>query len=379
MLSKPKPRPLPVLFVVRELASGGIERDVTKLAKGLPRHAFTPYVATYKPEGPRHDELKNAGVPIFHIDISSLKSPRAVKAAIQFGRFVRKKKFAVVHAFDASAVFAVPLARFLRVPVVLSSMLGSRDLLDPKSRQQLRFTDRLVDTIVVNCEAMRNHLVRDYSVPAEHVELCYNGVDLAEFHPGADPKPAEIVNAPLVIGTVCVLRPEKALEVLLDAFASIRGQAPHSKLLIVGSGPELEKLQARSSALGIAGNCVFIPAVPDVARYMRAIDIFVSSSYSEAFSNSILEAMACGCCVVASKVGGTPELIADRERGLLFASGDADDLARKLTIVIEDAGLRKRLATNAAEFAKTKLNMQIAIQRTTDIYETMLRRKGVVA
>lgn len=371
-------RPLPILFVVRELGSGGIERDVTKLAKALPPDAFTPYVATYKPEGPRYDELKDAGVPVFHIKLSSLKSPKAIAASIQFGRFVREKRFRVVHAFDPSAFFAVPLARLLRVPAVLSSVLGSRELLDANSRKRVRRTDRMVDAVVVNCEAMRKHLVEDYSVPRERIELCYNGVDVTEFYPATDPKPPEIVHAPLVIGTVCVLRPEKALGILLEAFAKTRNLVPNSKLLIVGSGPELQKLQATSGALGIADDCVFVPAVPKVARNMRAIDIFVSSSYSEAFSNSILEAMACGCCVVGSRVGGTPELIADEERGLLFKSGEVDDLAQKLRRLIENPLLRRHLALKAAEFARTSLNMDKAVQRSIEIYESILRRKGAL-
>ena len=85
--------------------------------------------------------------------------------------------------------------------------------------------------------------------------------------------------------------------------------------------------------------------------------------------------MACGCCVVASRVGGTPELIEDEDRGLLFASGNADELAQKLLRVLQDLTLRKKLGARAAEFAATKLNIEIAVQRTTEIYETLLRRK----
>jgi glycosyltransferase involved in cell wall biosynthesis len=152
---------------------------------------------------------------------------------------------------------------------------------------------------------------------------------------------------------------------------------PGAKLLLVGSGPELPKLQANASRLGIQEDCIFLPAVSDVAPFLHAIDIFVSCSYSEAFSNSLLEAMACGCCVVGSRVGGTPELIAEGERGLLFESGNVDELAGKLTMLIEDVSLRKRLAASAAEFAARDLNMDRAIQCMSGIYETMLRRKGL--
>src|SRR5437764_677526 len=105
---------VPVLFVVRELGLGGIERDVTKLALGVDRRRFVPYVATYKPFGPRFEELTAAGIPILPLEFPSLLSRKAISAALQLRAFIRQNKIEIVHAFDPSAVFAVPLARFFR-------------------------------------------------------------------------------------------------------------------------------------------------------------------------------------------------------------------------------------------------------------------------
>jgi glycosyltransferase involved in cell wall biosynthesis len=369
--------PIPLVLVVRELGSGGIERDVAKLALGLDRNRFACFVAAYQPEGVRARELKAAGVPVIHLDVPNLKSLRALRTALTFIRFLRRNRIKVLHAWDASAVFAVPLARMLRIPAVFSSVLGHRSLIDERSRKQFQSTDRWVDAVVVNCEAMRKHLIEDCSVLPERIELCYNGVNTTEFHPANCPKPEPVAGAPLVIGAVCVLRVEKNLEILQKAFAKVAPLVSGAKLLLVGSGPELPKLQANARRLGIQEDCIFVPAVSNVTPFLHAIDIFVSCSYSEAFSNSLLEAMACGCCVVGSHVGGTPELIADGERGLLFESGNVEELAAKLTMLIEDVPMRKRLGTNAAEFAARDLNMERAVQCMSGIYETMLRKKGV--
>jgi glycosyltransferase involved in cell wall biosynthesis len=369
------PRPIPILLTVRELHHGGIERDVTKIAIHLNRSRFEPHVASYHAEGMRFEELSRVGVPLLHLPVSSFKSPTTLTAAMRMRRYIRKHEIRLVHSWDPSAVFAVPLARTLRVPVVLSSMLGNRDLLDQRTRRQIRWTDRMVDTVVVNCEAMRRHLIDDEHFPNERIQLCYNGVDTGQFFPAPAPKPAPVADASFLIGSVCVLRPEKALHLLQEAFACIRHLRPGMKLLLVGSGPELPRLQINCRRLGIQDDCVILPATSQVPQFLRAFDIFVLSSHSEAFSNTLLEAMACGCCAVGSRVGGTPELIGNDERGLLFRSGDAGDLAEKLATLVRNEQMRRELGFHAEEFAKTRLNIEIAARRMADIYELMLQRK----
>jgi glycosyltransferase involved in cell wall biosynthesis len=341
----------------------------------LDRSQFEPHVACYRTGGIRFEELRLAGVPILHLPVTSLKSPSTWSAALQIRRYIRAEGIRLVHAYDTSAVFVAPIARGLRVPAVLSSLLGNRNLLDSRTRRQIRWTDRMVDRIVVNCEAMRRHMIEDERVADACIELCYNGVDTRRFYPAEMPKPAPLASASLVIGTVCVLRPEKALALLQEAFARVRSVKAGMKLVIVGSGPELAKLETNRDRLGLAEDCVFIPSTPAVADYLRAFDIFVSSSRSEAFSNTILEAMACGRAVVGSRVGGTPELVGEDERGLLFRSGDEEDLAAKLTALIENEALRRTLGARAAEFARRKLSVEIAAGRMAEIYSRVLRQK----
>jgi glycosyltransferase involved in cell wall biosynthesis len=137
----------------------------------------------------------------------------------------------------------------------------------------------------------------------------------------------------------------------------------------------LKALQENAARMGIDEN-VFVPATRDVPAWLRTMDIFVLPSYSEAFSNSLLEAMACGCAVVGSRVGGTPELTGrNEERGLLFESGDAKGLATQLTRLISNERLRRDLGGRAAQFAKESLSIQIAAERTAAIYERWLLRK----
>ena len=365
---------IPVLLMVRELDQGGVERDVAKIATHLDRSRFEPHVASYRNCGMRYEELSAAGIPFLHLPVAAPVSRAGFCAAIRLGQYLWGHSIQIFHAWDPSAVLGVPVAWSLRVPVVISSQLSYRDILDRRTQILLRATDPLCDAMLVNCEAMRQYMIEGEGVPAARVELCYNGVDVTRFYPVESPRPDALAGASMVVGTVCALRPEKGLTLLQDAFARSGVQHRGAKLLIVGSGPELERLVCNAALLGISSASVFSPAVSDPARWMRAIDIFVLPSYSEAFSNALLEAMACGCAVIGSRIGGTPELIGDDERGLLFTRGDAAGLAAQIVKLTDDPALRREMAQRAARFAAQSLTMEIAALRMAAMYERLLRR-----
>ncbi len=362
------PSPHPVLLLVRELDLGGCERDLTKIALGLDRSRFEPHVGCLRPEGFRHRELSDARVPIVHFPVRSFASAGALRAGLQLRRYLKRHAIRLIHSYDVPMdVFGIPWGWLWRTPVLISSQLSYRKLAGPFYHRLLRLTDRLADCVVVNCEAMRRHLIDDEGVAAGKLFLSYNGVDTGVFFPGEPAKPG-----PLVIGTVAALRPEKRLDLLVEAFARVRDLSPGVRLAIVGNGSTLPALQQQALGLGIAADCVFQPATADVASWLRGMDIFVLPSESEAFSNALLEAMACGCCPVGSRVGGTPELIADGERGLLFESGDAAGLAEKLALLIRDAGLRRRFGEAAAACARDTFSIQRAVQRMEELYGRLL-------
>ena len=202
--------------------------------------------------------------------------------------------------------------------------------------------------------------------------LCYNGVDVTRFYPGERCWPPALQGASLVIGTLCAFRKEKALPTLLEAFARVRSLRPHLKLLLVGDGPLRKDLQERSARLGLAEDCHFEPATADVARWFHATDIFVLPSVSEALSNSLMEAMACGCCAVASRVGGNPELVTHERTGLLFTAGDVAGLAACLQRLIEQPGLAQELAAAGAAHLRERFSTQVAARRMEEIYTGLI-------
>jgi len=171
-----------------------------------------------------------------------------------------------------------------RVPVVLSSQRADRRLIPRSYLKMLRLTDRLVSGIVVNSEAVRSERLDTEHVSPSIMKLSYNGFDTSAFHAEERGRVPALSTASVVIGVLCVLRPEKDLVTLIDTFARVAAQNPDLRLAIVGSGPELTRLEALAQEMCVSAQCLFQPAVSDVASWFRSIDIFVIPSVSDALS-----------------------------------------------------------------------------------------------
>ena len=361
-----------MLLMVRSLGLGGTERQLTETARFLDRNRFEPHVACLVPTGIRRSEIDAARVPLLPLSVPSFASVAAVRGALQLRRYIHGHRIQIAHTFDVPMnIFGVPSARFARTPVVLSSQRAHRSLTTPTFRKILRRLDRIVDGVVVNCEAMQTHLVEEEGTPPGKIHICYNGIDTDVYFPAPAKRP-EMLSGTTVIGVVCALRPEKGLPSLARAFAEVRSRFPAIKLLVVGSGPEEQGLRELASTLGITDDCHFEPGTSDVVRWLRYIDIFVLPSLSEALSNSLMEAMACACCPVASRVGGNPELVEPNATGLLFEPGNIGELAQCLTALLSNDSARKRMGDEAARRIHSQFTHRAASARMADIYSLML-------
>jgi glycosyltransferase involved in cell wall biosynthesis len=362
------------MLMARELGAGGTERQLTELARSLDPSRFEVHVGCFR-EGIRADELHRHGIPILRLRITSFKERSAFSGVRQLISYLRKHKIRLVHTFDYPLnCFGVPVARAARVPVILSSQRADRRLTPRSYLTILRVTDRLVSGIVVNSHAVWSEMVGTEHVPTSLLHLCYNGIDTDRFHCEGRRRVPALADASLVVGVVCVLRPEKDVATLIEAFAHLLAQGKNLRLVIVGSGPELARLESLAQELRVSDHCVFQPVVSDVANWLRSIDIFVLPSVFEAFSNSLMEAMACGCACIASRTGGNPELIRDEDTGLLFEPGDSRNLAEKLSRLVDDAGLRSRLAQAGNHTIRDGFSLATSVKRMQEIYDGYFRK-----
>jgi glycosyltransferase involved in cell wall biosynthesis len=361
---------VPVALGCQMLSGGGSERQLTEFAKAIDRKRFQPHVIVFRNDEAKAAELHSLHIPVVRIPVHSFASPSIISASLQLRRYFRRHHIRIFHAFDLPlAVAGVPVARLAGVDVVLSSVRGHRELYSHLYRRLVRWTDPLVHGIVVNAQALREHLIRDEGISPDLIHYCPNALDTLRFHPGGRTSAAH--PGPLTIGCVCVLREEKNLQLLVRAFAAIPDRAG-LRLLLVGSGPMLQPLQALSRDLGIAEQVEFRPATNDVPAVLREIDIFVLPSLSEGLSNALMEAMACGCCVAASAIGGNVELVRAGDSGLLFNPQDPRQLTEVLNRLVGDVSLRGRLASNAALDVAERFSASRSARTMEAIYDGLL-------
>ena len=358
-----------VLLMAQALGQGGSERQLAATAAGLAQgNRFVPHAGTLRPGGFRLAELEGAGVKTVCFPLASMTDLRQVtRAGLALRRYVRRHRVAIVHSYDTPGnLLAAPAA--YGAARVITSQRALRELANKRDRMLLRVTDRLAHRIVVNCRAVERDLVEEEGVWPGKIRLCYNGIDVEQFQPAGRARPAVLGDGGITVGVVCALRPEKDLLTLAEGFARARRVAPELRLVVVGSGPEGAGLEQRLRDLGVREAAHLEPAAAEVAPWLRGIDLFVLPSKSEAFSNALMEAMACGCAAVASRVGGNPELVQEGETGLLFPAGDAEALAACLVRLAGEEGMRRRLAAAGLERIRTEFTLAAAARRMEAIY-----------
>ncbi len=248
-----------------------------------------------------------------------------------------------------------------RVPVLVGSCRGG----GAAERQHEGWLWPLAHHILSNSEAMKTELTVHCRVPEALISVIPNGVDTAWFRPPAAP----YVGPPRVI---CVARmvPAKDHETLIRAFGLMVRDHPTAELCLVGDGPRLAAIEGLAAKLLPPGRFRFLPGQADIRPLLHRADLLALSSRQEALPNVVLEAMAAGLAVVATRVGGVPELVVPGVTGWLVEPGDAPALAAAMGQLIENPGVRQAMGRAGRERALRKFSLETM----THLHEEVLDR-----
>ena len=346
-----------LLYVINDLTVGGAQRALLSQAQVLDRDRYDIHVASLEllPRGGLTAAFREAGLTVH--TLAAPGEPFGL-APLRCRALVARLQPGIVHTHLAAAgITGRTAARGCRVPHVLSTLHNVSDW-NERRGHPLRVLDRmtlpLADRICAVSDAVRIAVTIVAPHLAERTLTLRNGVDLECFRPspgGRDAARARLGLAPadIVIATVARLEPTKGIDTLLRAAARASARAPMLQLLVVGDGTDRPRLEALAESLGIAAWVTFTGTRDDVPQLLAAADLFAVPSHTEGLGVAAIEALAAGLPVLASNVGGLPEIVQDRACGRLlpphqieaWAEAIADAAANPATLQAwHDAALR---------------------------------------
>jgi len=370
-------RPLRVLMFIQTLELGGSEKQCVEMARLLSRNGFDVTIGCMRRTGPLLRKVAEASLPIVEFPVGSLLRPRAIHQMLRLARYIRANGFDVVHANDVYAnLFAVPAARLAGVSVIVSSQrdLSHGVFYTPLRRKVLRAVQRMSTHIVVNSEAIKSQLVKEDGMNPESIRVVYNGIDIERYRrtqkTGA-PRPPRVPVAPgdRLIAVVANMHTEvKGHAELIAATSIVRRGCPGVRLLLIGDGEMRARFQSQVRAAGLEDVIHFLGHRTDVPDVLACCEAGVLPSRAEGLPNAVMEYMAAGLAVVATSVGGVPELIEDGVSGLLVKPKDSAALAAAILRVLNEEPLRRRLGQAARETIVSKCDFSGVLSRLKLIY-----------
>ena len=349
---------LKIVHVVLSLQPGGLERLVCDLSVSTSRSGSEVLVCCLDVDGKLSDSLRRAGVRVL---VVKRRPGLDASLILRLARLFRRERVGVVHTHGLDPMlYAGWAARLAGIPGRVHTQHATMlEAADWRRRLKFRVAARAFHKIVA-VSARTHDIVLAHHHAAAQVVTIANGVDERRFAAAVPHQALPVVpgeRRDLVIGTVARLAPEKALDRLLDVFAIVRQTRPRVRLIIVGDGPERGRLEALVDRLGIRPAVSFLGHQDNVERILQQFDVFVLSSLTEGIPLALLEAMAAGIPVVATAVGGVPEVVGHAESGLLVSPEDPRSLLHAIVDLLDHPEKRASLGTKAAARIRDKFSL----------------------
>lgn len=340
---------------------------INNLAASLDPQRYRAILCLFRP-GWLQERSESCGIRTFVLPTHGMTDWRW---AIQFKRLLRQERVDLIHAheFDAN-VQGTFVAALSGIPLVAT--VHGKNYYWERLRRRLayRWVSRRATMVAVS-EDLKRFIVEKVGISSSCVKVLYNGVGLL---PQCDPSEVDECRKELslpgdhqIVGVVGNLYPVKGHQYLIEAIPAVLKECPNTSFVFAGRGQLESELKAQVHRLGLEGKVFFLGLRQDIPRILAMLDVFVLPSLSEGLSMAILEAMIVGKPVVATRVGGNPELVLDGETGFLVPPRDSQALVSSLVGLLTD----KQRATQFAEKGKRRAEGQFSLQTMVCAYQSL--------
>lgn len=377
---------LRVLHLIGSLDRGGAETQVATLLPRLDSQRYAPAVCCLTHAGAMAEDLRSQGIRVWVLGLRRsgvlvADAVRAVGALRRMTRLLRLERPTILHAHMFHAyVLGAFAARASGVPIIVSGRHSTGPFHRGRSALLLeRVANRFTDVIVACSAAVADDVQRHGHMPPERLRIIHNGVTLPSL---LDPVAREAHRCAFglspedpVLMCVANFHHYKGHRELIRAIRVVRGTVPSLKVLFVGDGPLRGSLEDLAFRNGLAATLQFLGPRDDVPMLLQLADGFVLPSHTEGLPLTVLEAMATGLPVVATRVGGIPEVVTDGKTGLLVPPGDLAALAAAIGRILQDPTGARRMGQAGRAQVEREFSLGRMVERTEQFYAELIREK----
>lgn len=372
-----------VLYIIWSLGLGGAERVVINLAKGLDKTKFNPMVCCLNDKGEFAVELEERGIPVI-----ALNKRLGIDIAV-IGKLIsviKERNIQIVHTHLWGANFWGRIAaKMAGVPVIIATEHNVDTWKSWFNFALDRWLSRSTDKIIAVSNKVKE-FYQSKGINPKKIAVIYNGVDIAkgeERRAKIDSRSSildyrkefNIKNDETMLAIIGRLVEQKGHRYLFEALNMLNGKYK-VRLLVVGNGPLLQELQQRAMSYDLSAKIIFTGLRKDVPDLLKITDILVLPSLREGLPMVALEAMAVGKPIIATNVGGTPEVVLDGQTGILVPPGNPTALADAIDRLIENRNLTKKLGENGSSRVKELFSVEKMTRETEQVYHQLLKEKN---
>ncbi|MHB8171380.1 MAG: glycosyltransferase family 4 protein [Thermincolia bacterium] len=366
-----------LLQLIRPVA-GGMKEHLCDLVANLDGERFNIVVACPRDSAVAR-EVAALGIQVVPVDMQgeiSLWSD--LKVISQLVRILREGRIDILHAHSSKAGLVGRVAAILAgTPAIVFTVHNFifYDNLSALKKKVYALAEKILayptNTIITVSNALRDGIIKTEGINPDKIVTIYNGIDTRPFEKAVNKdrlrQKLKLESGP-VIGTVARLAPQKGVGYLVEAAAKVVMEYPEAQFLVAGDGPLLPELKQQAVNLGIEKNIRFLGHWEDIAHLFAVLDVFVLPSVTEGLGLTVLEALAAERPVIATNVGGLPEIVHLGQTGLLAKVRDPVDLAKQILYMLNNPGEAERMALTGKVMVKEKFALETMIKATTKVY-----------
>ena len=366
-----------ILILDNELGMGGVEKKLFDFVSRIDRSRFNVAICCLKECGYFKSHFESMGV---HVHENLLAHKYDVMAFNRFLHVLKEEEIDLVYTFihPNTVIFATMARAMGKVKGAIVSLHAMGNAVGGKLVRgyQKPFLKK-ADALIAVAHKHKDYLAEVEGLDGSNISVIYNGVDVDKYHPG-EPKAGVVAAMGIepgdtVVTTVASLKPLKCIGNLLAAAQRIGRD--DVKFVLAGDGPSRAQLEALAADLGVAERVTFLGIRDDVDEVLRASDILVLPSRTEAFPNVVLEAMATGLPVVTTDVGSVREIVADGENGWIVPKENVDALTEKLVDLLDDPDKARRFGARGREIVEADFQLAGMVDKRQALFDSVLARE----